>query len=1406
MDYRAIDFLNNFDEETRKHIIEFGKRISSKELESEVFLVMARKAICFIDYLCEVKLASLNGYVVADRILDMDTEWLKGKSVTVIDDALISGTTLRKTINKLIDSGVSSVKVFVLSINQAWYNSNMLTDSNNSSYLAMPRYYNINEKCMQMCYDIVKALSTIPRPYDIDFPLYGEYSIEKSKLVELLNTSWTAFNVTSYSHISNSYASRKKSPRNIISEYESISFIPPKSIIGHISELIGIDFQNSCVFKVRSYIRKRTRKNSQYSISFLPIVIFNELSLENINSIINHLFPTIKEQNIIEHEMTTYESKFRLIQYVVATFLLKIFFDDIDFFDENALELIKGNGLDLPILNRLYYIFTPKVANLILDLIKKDFTYVSTLSIISGFLEPQDDENVASFEVGNFLATNDVLSSKFMELYETKEVEARALAKKYGKQVFDMPQYRSIMLRLEEGYTFKDLTSVLDGSAKNDFIVSIFLDLAVDTGIAVPITSNKGNKIVRAYRHGEDVIFSDVEAKQITYMLGCFLEISKRKEIPALLLEKLFTTFIRFGLHDSIFEKYDYKNIHSQQLDYIKIAYYIHGSTARVANSKTITEDKPIITSDTKSRWLRDVLVSKELLKEKTGKTEDSTTYYIENDVIEKLVNEHQVSERGKIAKRIARVIGYLYNKRIITERDLILLNASFGHDQIIPALLAEIQVILDQYSFFKYSIQNSFNQWHAMKSIVSFRKSSLFIAQNSGFMKLNSYFSNEPREIIQRVADNNPGDFETEYFYDEFQRYWNEKLSNVKEEVPANIERLINLAAVFILQYGLLYRAIELIIFYKDISVGVQEYFNNLRDEIKKNNAVKRSDILMVINEYKTKVSNPNISAYFQIIDFDINSNTIKNDELIQKIINGIPLIDDIKLYIRKLKRFYGSGNLLDFQQAIGYANSVLNKDLEFDIKLIFDHLEKINHEAGKLIMNGCKYINNRGEIEAPVEYPNLIVIQNIVKNDSTHSFSDIDRLLQERQKKIRNKKNDAELIYQYSHNKLIIMARGQKADEALVNLACHIECTLNYNKDLRIHTILNLNSAYAPYRFESCVASANVITFLEWYEQFDEIFALNSNMVIISELDIPIKSAIAGQLEKAKINSKSYGGLTGMSYNALYLKRTDKLETKSPTKGFTIGVVCAKENERKGILNSINMNFGVELQPEIDKKENFRLNDRGNVTCSGIDHTIIVTKCGQGNTSAANAYASLSHFNPDYIIFVGIAGTCNPEKVSLGDVLLPSEIVDATLKKYENENIQLRAETYRIPSNHAGLIQLFVRIMNERHSDFKLFNGRILSDNAVYACDDSKILESVLSFNDKVDGIEMESAGIYSADYDSGKTKYGVYTIRGVSDNANSVKNDDYHKLAVDNASNVFCELIKFLSSHIDTIRTMK
>ena len=109
MNERIKKILNCFEPDMQKHLLNFCKRIS--KIEADVFILMARKAPCFFNCLEELGLIHFNGYVTSERILDMNSEWLRNKNIIIIDDAIVSGTSINRVIEKLNNAGVKSIEV-----------------------------------------------------------------------------------------------------------------------------------------------------------------------------------------------------------------------------------------------------------------------------------------------------------------------------------------------------------------------------------------------------------------------------------------------------------------------------------------------------------------------------------------------------------------------------------------------------------------------------------------------------------------------------------------------------------------------------------------------------------------------------------------------------------------------------------------------------------------------------------------------------------------------------------------------------------------------------------------------------------------------------------------------------------------------------------------------------------------------------------------------------------------------------------------------------------------------------------------------------------------------------------------------------------------------------------------------
>ena len=95
-------------------------------------------------------------------------------------------------------------------------------------------------------------------------------------------------------------------------------------------------------------------------------------------------------------------------------------------------------------------------------------------------------------------------------------------------------------------------------------------------------------------------------------------------------------------------------------------------------------------------------------------------------------------------------------------------------------------------------------------------------------------------------------------------------------------------------------------------------------------------------------------------------------------------------------------------------------------------------------------------------------------------------------------------------------------------------------------------------------------------------------------------------------------------------------------------------------------------------------------------------------------------------------------------------------------------------------------------------MLSGPIGSGNAVIAGRDSKILQYLAGYNDKILAVEMEAGGLSQAHHDQPATEQrtqGWAVVRGISDKAGKDKDDDYHHAAARHAATVVRALLPYL-----------
>lgn len=247
---RVDSFFSVFEKSVQDEIMAFCKRITSTH--SDVYVIMARKAAVFCDCLEELGLIHLEGYVTSDRSLDINGEWLEGKEVTIIDDAVVSGTTLYTTIQKILLCGAKNISVQILTVNEAWYNPTLLQDEAGNSYV-FPVYNKLPDNlCIKLCNDIVHAISLVPRPYDIDFPLYKSIRLTEYEMQRILVlNNWETYDLRT----------------DLQKQHDIVNFtlLPNRYELHRLSEIFGLNVTQHCNIKIRIYGRLLSRTKKQYA-------------------------------------------------------------------------------------------------------------------------------------------------------------------------------------------------------------------------------------------------------------------------------------------------------------------------------------------------------------------------------------------------------------------------------------------------------------------------------------------------------------------------------------------------------------------------------------------------------------------------------------------------------------------------------------------------------------------------------------------------------------------------------------------------------------------------------------------------------------------------------------------------------------------------------------------------------------------------------------------------------------------------------------------------------------------------------------------------------------------------------------------------------------------------------------
>lgn len=724
--------MTYFDYATIKAIKAYCHQINHSK--ADVFIMMARKSACFFQLLMDSgyidKKIISKKQVVTDRCIGASCEFMQGKKIALIDDIMISGSSIAKAIHKLNEKNIrfEDIEIIVIATDESKCTMNFL----NNGYDLLNRKSCItisSAECIQLSSNISKTLTAYGVPYDIDFPAYYNIVLHENEFKELITQSgWDVFDVT------NIYNKKY--------DISSLTLIPRDNVKQKLWLLLGVDLNQVAHIKVRMYIYEN--KDQTVTINVVPMVIFNEVSKDELETIYNILDNVYGQNKVLEHYCIEAIYKLYCIQFMIAIKLISILFEN----DYN--HITNTNIFNLP------YIFgydkIDKITNFFAEYYENQKS-IETIVFIKNELKPDMLEfNIEEAQpIKCNYDINQKLLSPFEYWYTSHEIPARNILNTEGLSFLNIETIRS-QDRLEKGFSFNALCELLcDIKYKynTEYIVSIFIDRAIDLGLIVPITYMNNNVFCRAYRHGEDFAYGDTDRKNILYFLTEFYS-QIRYTITDIQFEKLIVLFMQLGLNKGIFN--EFMGFDNSQL--LSIEFCIHGAVPVVIEEDVQLDDLHIyVQQNDYCKWLSDRLYKEDYIirplytNNKFTINKDKTLDF--SDIPREYLCE---------IKDMALLFSYWFNlmcksnkKSKFTEQITILTSC---HSDITTAsaLLAELHIsVLDwDNTIIKYLNKNKCEYFSSKLA-----HDHAYLAMNNGRKKVQWYESNAAIKVIDDISQN---------------------------------------------------------------------------------------------------------------------------------------------------------------------------------------------------------------------------------------------------------------------------------------------------------------------------------------------------------------------------------------------------------------------------------------------------------------------------------------------------------------------------------------------------------------------------------------------------------------------------------------------------------------------------
>lgn len=665
------DLCSNLEKETLEF---FCYEINNSN--ADVFIIMAHKAVRLFYILLEqnhINPEVKNKIIISHLALDFNCDYLSKKRIAIIDDIMISGTSISNTVNKLINIGISQndINIITLAIDK-YYQTMSFNKKDGTNALYCNKELE-NATCIQLSYTISKIFSYYGLPYNVEFPTYYSAKLKDTDFNQIFNNLlWKTYEVSNESQI-----------KGNVNAY---ILFPSKYVREILWETIGVNLEQNVHIKIRVYMMNFPSGNKDCSI--MPLCLFNEILESDLNKIYNLLKPS--NGDIYINEQNMHIAKMRYIQFYIAHKLYLVFnkitsiVSTMDKKLEISTQLLFGKT-DGAIINKsLNLSFYKDTA--IVNINKGNYVENSLLQKYK--ISPIGKESYNKLKEINYYDDNsksfwmnNIIFSLFLWWYDDQEIPVRNQLKNNATHyIRDAGFISQLSNRLNKGFTLKTIQYILNDMGINyesNIGISLFFDRAIDEGIVVPTVyyQKECGYLCRAYRHGEDLPFGiEDQCRLLLFikMLNDFIPniqydpSNNSQGISEISFEKIIVLFYQIGLKKgNIFNRF----LGFNNIELIKPFLSVHGKIKGIINSKSVKKVHMYSEKDHNGEsyinWLTTWLVNKNFIQSISA----DTGYFVRINNIDDYLKNNERSSISDIVRKdienIAHMISTWYTNMI---------------------------------------------------------------------------------------------------------------------------------------------------------------------------------------------------------------------------------------------------------------------------------------------------------------------------------------------------------------------------------------------------------------------------------------------------------------------------------------------------------------------------------------------------------------------------------------------------------------------------------------------------------------------------------------------------------------------------------------------------------------------